>query len=98
MTSHTKLSAAAVIERDSNGDILWSWIYPEVSEELRDVILSKTLLEDKDLDSPQQIFGRYKNTWFYIVSTPVSIVPDAKLSDAVEAMSTVVVAEVLLPQ
>eukprot|EP00041_Stephanoeca_diplocostata_P026721 m.725156 g.725156 ORF g.725156 m.725156 type:complete len:390 (-) comp23026_c1_seq1:488-1657(-) len=98
MTSHTKLSAAAVIERDSNGDILWSWIYPAVSAELRDVILPKTMLEDKEMDSPQQIFGRHKNTWFYIVSTPVSLVPDARVSDAVEALATVVISEDFNPE
>eukprot|EP00038_Savillea_parva_P006368 m.163288 g.163288 ORF g.163288 m.163288 type:complete len:366 (-) comp12291_c0_seq1:111-1208(-) len=91
------LVGAAVLERDRNGDALWSWVYPTIDDELRGVILSKSSIKDRELEKPRRVFGRYKQTWFYIVTCPVESLPDADLP-MVNVVSLVILADKYHPE
>lgn len=67
------LLCTGLIERDSNNDILWTWSYPSVSNEQRQLVLKKCSL-DADAGSGRSspfIFGRFQGSWFYLSTTEV---------------------------
>lgn len=66
MAPLTDLLSCSIIEKDSNGDILWTWSYPIVSESQKAVVGRKCNLEVEH-NSPQVfVFSRHKYDWFYI--------------------------------
>lgn len=66
MAPLTDLLSCSIIEKDSNGDILWTWSYPIVSESQKTVVARKCNLEIEH-NSPQVfVFSRHKSDWFYI--------------------------------
>ncbi|XP_046383798.1 DENN domain-containing protein 10-like [Ischnura elegans] len=71
MAEHVALLSCSIIERDSNGDILWTWIYPSITAEQRSLLTRKCGL-DGDHSWPQPfLYGRFRNAWYYINSTEV---------------------------
>ncbi|XP_003706599.1 DENN domain-containing protein 10 [Megachile rotundata] len=66
MAPLTDLLSCSIIEKDSNGDILWTWSYPRVAESQKVVVARKCNLE-LEHNSPQVfVFARHKHSWFYI--------------------------------
>eukprot|EP00040_Diaphanoeca_grandis_P025176 m.139141 g.139141 ORF g.139141 m.139141 type:complete len:361 (-) comp30039_c0_seq1:102-1184(-) len=101
MANPSNPTAVAVLERDTNGDILWGWIYPTLSNELRSTISAKTGLKDLEglgtRSSPRKVFGKYKSTWFYIYTTSIEALPAAEVPDA-SALACVVCSEQFNPE
>lgn len=64
---------AGILEKDKNGDTLWTWSFPEISEELKGIVGRKTKLEETEV---QFVYGNFKNTWYYIYTTPVAALSD----------------------
>ena len=56
-------------ERDKNGDVLWTWVYPELAEALRTVIEPKTGLAADTAAAPVARFGRFKGAWYHFATT-----------------------------
>lgn len=55
-----------ISEKDHNGDVLWTWTYPSISEAQKTVVDRKCSLSSEH--NPLQVFvcSRHKNVWFYI--------------------------------
>ncbi|XP_015174921.1 PREDICTED: protein FAM45B-like [Polistes dominula] len=60
------LLSCSIIEKDHNGDILWTWSYPTVSESQKTIVKRKCNL-GLEHNSPQTfIWARHGQTWFYL--------------------------------
>jgi len=57
--------SVALIEKDTNGDIMLSWCYPSIDKIEEEIILSQSFSNN----IPNFSFSKYKNTWFYIYCT-----------------------------
>ncbi|XP_066994835.2 putative DENN domain-containing protein 10 B [Anabrus simplex] len=71
MTNLVELLACNIIERDSNGDVLWTWTYPSVSEQQRALIMRKCGLDGDHLTLQPFVYGRYSKNWYYVNCTEV---------------------------
>lgn len=71
MANIVELLACNIIERDSNGDVLWTWTYPSVTELQRSLILRKCGLDNDHLTVQPFVYGRYGKMWYYINCTEV---------------------------
>lgn len=68
-----------VAEKDVNSDVVWTWSYPAVDEEVREMIMRKCCLssqwtEKEAADSQPLIpftFGHFSRTWYYVQTEPV---------------------------
>lgn len=66
MAPLTDLLSCSIIEKDHNGDILWTWSYPTVSESQKTVVKRKCNL-GLEHNSPQTfICARHGQSWFYL--------------------------------
>ncbi|XP_049863152.1 putative DENN domain-containing protein 10 B isoform X1 [Schistocerca gregaria] len=72
MTGIVDLLACNIIERDSNGDVLWTWTYPSLTDAHQQQLMIRKCGLDGDHVSPQPfVFGRYGKNWYYINCTEV---------------------------
>lgn len=58
-------------EKDLNGDTLWTWTYPSVTDEQKTIITRKYNLQSEYCNTQSFVFSRYNNEWFYINSSEV---------------------------
>ncbi|KAG7189639.1 hypothetical protein KM043_017319 [Ampulex compressa] len=66
MAPLTDLLSCSIIEKDCNGDALWTWSYPAISESQKNVVVRKCNL-DLEHNSPQVfVYARHSTDWFYI--------------------------------
>lgn len=71
------LSSCSIVERDTNGDVLWAWTFPSISDQQRSLSLRKCCLTDGDGGSAtgngtqRFIYGRFHKQWYYIGCTEV---------------------------
>uniref|UniRef100_A0A023F634 UDENN domain-containing protein n=1 Tax=Triatoma infestans TaxID=30076 RepID=A0A023F634_TRIIF len=56
------LISCNIIEKDKNGDLLWSWTFPYILQEQKDFIEKKCILQEMK----NYVYGRWKKTWFYL--------------------------------
>lgn len=66
------MRTVGLIEKDTNGDILWVWCYPSISAELRGLLLRKCCLAHENKGLHPFLFGQFKRTWFYIAAMHVT--------------------------
>ncbi|PNF20230.1 putative protein FAM45B [Cryptotermes secundus] len=71
MSALVDLIACNIIERDSNGDVLWTWSYPSVTEQQKCLVLRKCCLDGDHVIVQPFIYGRSGKTWYYISCTEV---------------------------
>ncbi|XP_011501316.1 PREDICTED: protein FAM45A-like [Ceratosolen solmsi marchali] len=66
MAPLTELVLCSILERDSNGDTLWTWNYPTMIESEKSFITRKynSQLEHNNIQS--FVFSRHGQYWFYI--------------------------------
>ncbi|XP_013378729.1 protein FAM45A [Lingula anatina] len=64
MAALCDLLCAGLIEKDSNGDVLWTWSYPSVTENQRNLFIRKSRLQGETYTD--FLYGQYKHTWYYI--------------------------------
>ncbi|GFO07744.1 family with sequence similarity 45, member a [Plakobranchus ocellatus] len=60
------LTAAGIIERDKNNDVLWTWAYPAITPEQREFLISKSCLGTDNPLPVNFVYGQWKETWYYI--------------------------------
>ncbi|XP_074114977.1 putative DENN domain-containing protein 10 B [Cotesia typhae] len=71
MAPPTQLISCSIIEKDLNGDTLWTWTYPSVTDDQKTIITRKYNLQSEHCNTQSFVFSRYNNEWFYINSSEV---------------------------
>ncbi|XP_023494308.1 DENN domain-containing protein 10 isoform X2 [Equus caballus] len=84
-----------LIEKDTNGEVLWVWCYPSTTAPLRDLLLRKCCLTDENKLLHPFVFGQYRRTWFYITTVEV---PDSSVLKKVTHFSIVLTAKDFNPE
>ena len=59
------------LERDTSGDVLWTWSYPSVSQQQRDLLTRKSQLSGDAANVPPFVYGQWQRQWYYIRTTQV---------------------------
>lgn len=55
-----------ILEKDSNGDILWTWSYPAVTESQKTVVTRKCNMKLEHSSPHVFVCARHGLDWFYI--------------------------------
>ncbi|XP_006880212.1 PREDICTED: protein FAM45A, partial [Elephantulus edwardii] len=84
-----------LIEKDTNGEVLWVWCYPSTTAALRSLLLRKCCLSDENQLLHPFVFGQYQRTWFYITTVEVS---DSSVLKKVTHFSIVLTAKDFNPE
>ncbi|KAG1655698.1 Protein FAM45A [Nymphon striatum] len=74
MSTNHELKSIGLIERDSNNDVLWTWSYPSISNDIQDMLMRKCGLSEAEQNgslSPLRIFFQYNQMWYYVCSTEI---------------------------
>lgn len=66
MAPLTDLLSCSVIEKDCNGDVLWTWSYPAVTESQKAVVTRKCNLKLEHTSPHVFVCARHGHDWFYI--------------------------------
>ncbi|EZA58508.1 hypothetical protein DMN91_000250 [Ooceraea biroi] len=66
MAPLTDLLSCSIIEKDCNGDVLWTWSYPTVTKSQRDVVIRKCNLKLEHNSPHVFVCARHGHDWFYI--------------------------------
>ncbi|KAM9972158.1 hypothetical protein ACTFIW_003515 [Dictyostelium discoideum] len=69
-TSISLEDSITIFEKDQNSDVLMTWCFPTITEDLKSVILNRTSLLQEKI-SLQFSFSKFKNSWIYIYTTSV---------------------------
>ena len=64
------LKSLHALERDINGDVLWTWSYPSISDEDREFYTRKSRLGNPENLVPF-LFSQRDRHWYYILSSGV---------------------------
>lgn len=64
----SSITAIAIIEKDTNSDVMLTWSYPIVDESFEPVLISRSNLKGEFVPFT---FSKFHNQWIYIVSSPV---------------------------
>ncbi|XP_059981835.1 DENN domain-containing protein 10 isoform X3 [Lagenorhynchus albirostris] len=84
-----------LIEKDTNGEVLWVWCYPSTTATLRNLLLRKCCLTEENKLLHPFVFGQYRRTWFYITTVEV---PDSSVLKKVTHFSIVLTAKDFNPE
>ncbi|GAB1302587.1 DENN domain-containing protein 10 [Apodemus speciosus] len=84
-----------LIEKDTNGEVLWVWCYPSTTASLRNLLLRKCCLTDENKLLHPFVFGQYRRTWFYVTTVEV---PDSSVLKKVTHFSIVLTAKDFNPE
>ncbi|XP_059756604.1 DENN domain-containing protein 10 isoform X2 [Balaenoptera ricei] len=84
-----------LIEKDTNGEVLWVWCYPSTTATLRNLLLRKCCLTEENKLLHPFVFGQYRRTWFYITTVEV---PDSSVLKKVTHFSVVLTAKDFNPE
>lgn len=55
-----------ILEKDCNGDILWTWSYPAVTESQKTVVTRKCNMKLEHSSPHVFVCARHGHDWFYI--------------------------------
>ncbi|XP_014483040.1 PREDICTED: protein FAM45A-like [Dinoponera quadriceps] len=66
MAPLTDLLSCSIIEKDCNGDVLWTWSYPAVTESQKTVVTRKCNLKLEHNSPHVFVCARHGHDWFYI--------------------------------
>uniref|UniRef100_A0A0D9QXJ8 UDENN domain-containing protein n=1 Tax=Chlorocebus sabaeus TaxID=60711 RepID=A0A0D9QXJ8_CHLSB len=84
-----------LIEKDTNGEVLWVWCYPSTTATLRNLLLRKCCLTDENKLLHPFVFGQYRRTWFYITTIEV---PESSILKKVTHFSIVLTTKDFNPE
>jgi len=76
----------SIFEKDLNSDVLLTWCFPTVNDQLRQVLLTKTSLE-KEKISLNFSFSKFKNTWIYIYTTYIDSSNNSNLPESLKRVA-----------
>ncbi|KAL0122189.1 hypothetical protein PUN28_007146 [Cardiocondyla obscurior] len=71
MAPLTDLLSCSIIEKDCNGDVLWTWSYPAVTESQKIVVTRKCNLKLEHSSPHVFVCARHGHDWFYIYYSEV---------------------------
>lgn len=66
MAGYSALSACAIIEKDTNSEVMLTWTYPSVAPALKPILVNRSRLEG---DVVQFSFSRFEQQWIYMFTT-----------------------------
>lgn len=66
MAPLTDLLSCSIIEKDCNGDVLWTWSYPAITEPQKTVVIRKCNLRSEHKSPHIFVCARHGYDWFYI--------------------------------
>ncbi|XP_076467298.1 DENN domain-containing protein 10-like [Babylonia areolata] len=72
MAAFMELIGAGLIEKDTNGDVIWAWSYPSVTAEQREFLLLKSGLGSENAIPVNYLYCQWRQVWYYILRTDVS--------------------------
>jgi len=72
MAAVVGLQGASICERDTDGECMFVWVYPQISQDLKEVILNKCSILTEDHSETKFCFCQVKGTWYYILRTDIS--------------------------
>ncbi|KAH3787602.1 DENN domain-containing protein 10-like [Dreissena polymorpha] len=81
------LVCCGIIEKDTNGDVLWTWSYPSVTEAHRELFMKKCCLAWKAEDFILFLYSQVERNWYYIFTHKL---PENNNLPKVEAFSLVI--------
>lgn len=67
MAGYAALTAVAIVEKDTSGDVMLTWAYPSVSTVMKEVILARTRLQGEG--AVQFSFSRFDSLWMNIFTS-----------------------------
>lgn len=67
LVANESLLAVGIIEKDQNGDVLWTWCYPAADQRTREALLAKCGLR-ADAVQLEFVWGRDREAWFYALN------------------------------
>ncbi|XP_064601907.1 DENN domain-containing protein 10-like [Liolophura sinensis] len=71
MAALSDILSAGLIEKDTNGDVLWTWCYPSVTHELRELYIRKCGLSSDKQELLPFVYSQWRRTWYYIYNCHV---------------------------
>ena len=79
MTSNSAgLESVGILEKDTSGDVIFAWMFPEIDKSIRPILIDRSGLKDDIISCPFR-FGKVGNTWHYTLSAPINDSSNAKL-------------------
>ncbi|OXU23464.1 hypothetical protein TSAR_013312 [Trichomalopsis sarcophagae] len=69
MAPLTNLILCSIIEKDCNGDTLWTWNYPMMIESEKAIIMKKYNSQSEHNNVLSFVFSRHGQYWFYICNS-----------------------------
>ncbi|XP_048584913.1 DENN domain-containing protein 10 isoform X3 [Nematostella vectensis] len=61
-----------LVEKDSNGDVLWTWCFPAVTPAFRQIVMRKCCLNsEKGQELVSFCYGQLQRKWYYLYTTDV---------------------------
>eukprot|EP00004_Rigifila_ramosa_P009545 TRINITY_DN2111_c0_g1_i1.p1 TRINITY_DN2111_c0_g1~~TRINITY_DN2111_c0_g1_i1.p1 ORF type:complete len:348 (-),score=93.28 TRINITY_DN2111_c0_g1_i1:32-1075(-) len=86
----------AILEKDTNGDILITWSYPAIEESEKAVLRDRCQLSKEEIDTPF-FFSRYRGHWqnFLVTSNPT---PEGSALPRVVCFAVCIVSKVFDPE
>lgn len=63
--------ATGLVERDNNGDSLYVWSYPSVTQELQEKFLQRSTMATESTPYIQFLYSQTGHHWYYIFTGPV---------------------------
>ncbi|KAL4232018.1 Protein fam45a [Mactra antiquata] len=71
MAALCDLVSVGLIEKDTNDDVLWSWSYPQVTENQRSLFMRKSCLTTGNEFIVEFLFSQIDRQWYYIFTKEV---------------------------
>ena len=90
----SEITSVALIEYDTNDDVMLAWTYPGVSPEQQQLLIARAEMTE-ETNVPFS-FGKYKGDWHYIYT--VDVEPDSDVLQDVQSVSLCVLATAFNPE
>ncbi|CAB3987504.1 Hypothetical predicted protein [Paramuricea clavata] len=74
----SELKCVAIIEKDTNHDVLWTWSFPAVDPSLQLLISKKCCIKSGENDNETIVpfmYGQHNRLWYYLLTTSVKDTP-----------------------
>ena len=61
------------VEKDKNGDVLWTWAYPSIEKTMKELLTKKCPLYYNDQELlTSAVFGQFGRQWYYFTTVEVT--------------------------
>ncbi|KAJ5075293.1 hypothetical protein M0811_07263 [Anaeramoeba ignava] len=90
------LQSISIIELDLQDDLIVSWTYPSISEDLQQIIAQRSLLKEQNTNFQEFSFSKFQSTWIYIYS--YAFKKESKSLPEIKAFSIALLAQEFHPE